>query len=49
MTQTVNNVIVSELLCFISKKADVMTHELVLQLCNSFYDYENVKNAKYSI
>ena len=45
-SQTINNVIVNELLCFISNKAYIMTYELVVKLCNDFYNDEDVKNAK---
>ena len=31
------NVIINELLCFISNKADTMTYEVVVKLCNDFF------------
>ena len=41
-----NNPIVSEILCFIANKLDVMPLDMVTKLCDDFYSETDVSNAK---
>ena len=41
-----NNPIVSEILCFITNKLDVMPLDMVTKLCDDFYSETDVSNAK---
>ena len=43
---TVQNVVVNELLCFLSNKVRSMTYESLMKLCMDFYDEETVIAAK---
>ena len=42
----VQNVVVNELLCFLSNKVRSMTYESLMKLCMDFYDEESVITAK---
>ena len=48
-TQTENNLIINELLCFISNKADIMTYEMVVKLCNDFYKGKDAKDSIWNV
>ena len=43
---TVQNIVVNELLCFLSNKVRSMTYDSLMKLCMDFYDEETVIAAK---
>ena len=43
---TAQNIVVNELLCFLSNKVRSMTYDSLMKLCMDFYDEEAVISAK---
>ena len=41
-----SEVILNELLCYISNKIDVLDHDTLVLLCLQTFDYEKISNAK---